>query len=194
MTTQMDQALWIAHALFERGKVAGSAANLSFREGELIYITSSGSSFGTLTAEDFSIIDRQGLAVSGKRASKEYPLHLMMYDYLPGTGAVLHTHSTYATLWSCMNEIAPGQPWPAYTPYLAMRLGKIGRIPYAKPGSQQLFEQAQASLNGCRGYLLENHGPIVAAKDLMNAFYDMEELEESAKTAWLLRETPARMI
>jgi len=191
---KMEQAIWIARSLFERGKVAGSAANMSFMDNDLVYITRSGGSFGTLTAEDFSVIDRNGTLISGKPASKEYPLHLMMYNRLPDVGAVLHTHSMYATMWSCMNEVEPGKPWPSYTPYLEMRLGSIGRIPYAKPGSKELFDGAAAALTDARGYLLENHGPIVAAKDLMTAFYDMEELEESARTAWLLRGTDARTI
>ena len=43
-----EQALWIAHSLFDRGKTSGTTANLSFRYGDLIYITCSGSCFGTL--------------------------------------------------------------------------------------------------------------------------------------------------
>lgn len=35
-----------------------------------------------------------------------------------------------------------------------------------------------------RGYLLCNHGPIVAGRSLMNAFECLEELEQSAWLAW----------
>ena len=192
--TQIEQAIFIAHSLFERGKVSGSAANLSFAEGDRILISRSGSSFGTLSEQDFSVIDREGRLLSGPAPSKEYPLHLMLYEHLPQTGAVLHTHSLYATLWSCLTPYAKGMPWPPYTPYLAMRLGAIGRVPYAKPGSEQLFSLARESLDGSRAYLLEHHGPIVAAANLQQAFYDLEELEESAKTAWLLRGTDAKPI
>ena len=31
-----EQALWIAHSLFDRGKTSGTTANLSFRYGDLI--------------------------------------------------------------------------------------------------------------------------------------------------------------
>lgn len=192
--SQLENAVWVAHTLFERGKVAGSAANISFRNGGKVYISRSGSSFGILQDSDFSVMDLNGALLEGKPASKEYPLHLMLYRALPEMSAVLHTHSMYATLWSCFPQEEPGRPWPPYTPYLQMRVGNMGRIPYAKPGSAELFAKAEQSVNGCRAYLLENHGPIVAAKDIMSAFYDMEEIEESAKTAWLLRGTNARLI
>ena len=78
--------------------------------------------------------------------------------------------------------------------FIKMRLGTVGIIPYARPGSEALFETARRALNGSRGYLLKNHGAIVASKDMMSAFCDMEELEESARTAWLLRETDAQTI
>lgn len=192
--TKTEQAVWIAHSLFERGRVSGASANLSFADGERILITRSGSCFGTLTAADFSVLDREGTLLEGRPASKEWPLHLMLYAHLPQCEAVIHTHSPYATLWSCLEEAQGSTPWPLYTPYLRMRLGNVGRIPYAEPGTQRLFDQARKSLNGARGYLLAHHGPIVAAKDLMAAFCDLEEMEESARTAWLLRGSGAKTI
>ena len=36
-------------------------------------------------------------------------------------------------------------------------------------------------------YLLKQHGPVVAGRTILDAFYGLEELEESAKTAWYLR-------
>ena len=35
-------------------------------------------------------------------------------------------------------------------------------------------------------YLLKQHGPVVGGRTLMDAFYGIEELEESAKMAWHL--------
>ena len=57
---KLEQAIWIAHSLFERGKTAGSTANMSFRDGDKIYVTGSGTCFGTLKKEEFAVIDMNG--------------------------------------------------------------------------------------------------------------------------------------
>ena len=38
------------------------------------------------------------------------------------------------------------------------------------------------------GYLLAHHGPIVGGKNILQAFYGLEELEESAQIAWDLQD------
>jgi ribulose-5-phosphate 4-epimerase/fuculose-1-phosphate aldolase len=76
-----------------------------------------------------------------------------------------------------------------------MKLGRVVYVPYAKPGSEELFSLFATALDSADGYLLANHGPLVGAKDMMEAFYALEELEESARIAWLLRGEPkARII
>ena len=70
-----EQAVGAAKSLFERGKTAGSTANLSFRHEGCIYISGSGTCFGTLKSEDFAVMDMDGNHVGGPAPSKEYPLH-----------------------------------------------------------------------------------------------------------------------
>lgn len=78
---QLETAVEIAHSLFERGKVSGSTANISIRIGDFIYISGSGTSFGTLEKEQFSTLLLDGTHVEGIKPSKEYPLHAMIYRY-----------------------------------------------------------------------------------------------------------------
>ncbi len=98
--------------------------------------------------------------------------------------AVIHTHSFYATLWSCAVHKNRTDCIPQYTPYLKMKLGTVGLVPYGKPGSEELFPAFRQCVSGSDGFLLENHGPIVGGKNLLDAFYCLEELEESARMAW----------
>lgn len=181
-----EEALWAAHSLFGRGKTAGSTANISFRHGDFVYISASGTCFGTLKKEEFSVIDLEGNHVAGPKPSKEFPLHLKLYQE-KNAGAVIHTHSFYCALWSCLEHENPQDVIPQYTPYLKMKVGTIGLIPYAPPGSRELFQAFGEKINDSDGYLLKNHGPVVAGKDMMTAFAALEELEESAKIAWYLR-------
>lgn len=187
LETKIREAIWIAKSLFERGKVTGSSANMSFLHEGNIFITGSGTCFGTLSEKDFSIVDMNGEHLGGVMPSKELPLHKIYYEKSNAIQAVIHTHSFYSTLWSCLTHENVKDIIPEYTPYLKMKLGTVGLIPYAKPGSQALFDLFAKGVNDSDGYILKNHGPLVGDKDLMSAFYCLEELEESARIAWNLR-------
>lgn len=184
---KLELACWVAKQLFDRKMGPGTTGNLSFLHGDNIYITASGTCFGRLTPADFSCVDRETLAGEGKKPSKELPLHKMVYDHRKDVGAVIHVHSTYAVLWSCIPHSDEADCVPAYTPYLEMTLGKVGLIPYAKPGSTELFDTFERRLDQSDGWILKNHGPVVGGKDLMKAFACIEELEESCRIAWELR-------
>jgi ribulose-5-phosphate 4-epimerase/fuculose-1-phosphate aldolase len=187
LTKKLSDAVWIARSLFDRGKASGSTANLSFLHNSRVYITGTGSCFGRLSEGDFSVLDMAGQHRGGPPPSKECPLHLLLYGKDSTIHAVIHTHSFYSTLWSCRGANGTEDAIPAYTPYLGMKVGKIGWVPYAPPGTEELFALFANALDERRGYLLRNHGPILGGADLMSAFCGIEELEESARIAWELR-------
>jgi 3-dehydro-4-phosphotetronate decarboxylase len=191
---KLKEAIWVAKTLYERGKATGSSANLSFMHDGEIYITGTGTCFGNLKSADFSVISSGGKQMGSCSPSKELPLHQALYQKDPGIQAVIHTHSFYSTLWSCLPHENEKDIIPSYTPYLKMKLGTVGLIPYAKPGTQKLFEMFEERLHDSAGYLLQNHGPVVGGLDMMSAFYILEELEESARIAWELRSTEANLI
>lgn len=181
---RIEDTVWVAHSLFARGNATGSTANISFMQEGRIYISGTGTCFGRLSREDFSVIDLDGNHLDGVKPSKEYPLHLLFYKKNPKVKAVIHTHSFYAALWSCCCKEEGRNVVPSYTPYLRMKVGDIGMVEYAAPGSEELFRAFEKVLDGRRGYLLKNHGLIVGDSDPLAAFYGAEELEESARIAW----------
>ena len=194
---KLKLACRIAKSYFDRGMGSGTTGNLSFMHDGKIYITASGTCFGFLTPEDFAVVPypaQEGAADAGvgKKPSKELPLHEMVYDKLLAAGqtegAVIHTHSTYAVLWSCVPGLDPKNCVPENTPYLKMQLGACGIIPYEKPGSKELFDAFRRESGDLNGWILSHHGPIVGGKNLMQAFGRSEELEESCKVAWMLRQ------
>lgn len=186
--TKIEEAIWIGNALFNRNKVSGSSANISFKHEGEVYISGTNTCFGRLKESDFAIVSIDGEHVGGAKPSKELRMHLMMYNNNPNINAVIHVHSFYATLWSCLEHENVFDIIPNYTPYLKMKLGQITLIEYGKPGSEELFEHFKNRLNEGNGYILKNHGPVVGGTDLLSAFYSLEELEESAKVAWHLKD------
>lgn len=193
LENKFKNAIWVAKALFDRGKVSGSSANLSFTHNDKLYITGSGTCFGNLKQEDFAVISIvDGKHIDGIKPSKELPLHKIIYENCMETKAVIHTHSFYSTLWSCLKHKDERDVMPKHTPYLQMKIGRIGLIPYAKPGSKELFDLLEQRVHRSDGYLLSNHGPVVGGKDIFSAFYGLEELEESARIAWHLKDVEAK--
>lgn len=184
---KLRQAVWIAHTLFQLGKTSGSTGNISFRDGKKIYMSRSGCCFGTMKEEDFCVMELDGRIIDNRKPSKEFPLHLAYYRRFPEVEAVIHTHGRYSVLWGCMSGLDEKNCIPQYTPYLQMKLGKIRLVPYEAPGSEALFRTFENCMDQEKGYLMKQHGAIVGAKSLMDAFYEIEEMEESAFIAWNLK-------
>ncbi|MCX2721146.1 3-oxo-tetronate 4-phosphate decarboxylase [Roseibium salinum] len=178
---------WAA-SMFERGLTGGASGNISVRteDGGLL-VTPTGSSFGRLDPARLSRFDTDGRLVSGDKPTKEMPLHSAFYETRRSAGAVVHLHSTHAVALSMLPETDPDNMLPPLTAYSIMRLGKVKLLPFFVPGDPGMGE-AVRGLGGRRSaVVLANHGPVVAAKDLEAAVYAMEELEETAKLALILR-------
>lgn len=181
-------------SLFERGLTAGSSGNISVRLDDGFLTTPTNSCLGFLTAERLSKLDPTGTAVSGDPPTKELPLHLAFYENRPAAGAVVHLHSTYATALSCLADADPENAIPPITPYMVMRVGRVPIIPYTRPGSWDV-----AALIAARGarhaaVLLQNHGPVVAGVSLEAAVFGAEELEETARLAFITRGMNVRLL
>lgn len=181
-----EEIVRLAASLFARGFVVGSAGNISVLVDDGLLITPTNASFGALTCEEISKLDREGRHVAGRPPSKELDLHRAFYDTRPAARAVVHLHSTYCTAYSCLCATDPADSLPPITPYSRMRLGRVARLPYFRPGDAA----GGALVRGLEGRhaaaLLANHGSVVAAADLVTAVYAAEELEETAKLAFLL--------
>jgi L-fuculose-phosphate aldolase len=161
-----------------------TAGNISVRVGrDEIAITPSGIHYGA-TASDDIVICRlsDGSVVEGSRKpSSELPLHRAVYVARPETGAVVHTHSPYATTLAVLRR-----PIPAVH-YVISRLGtcEVPVVDYATYGSRELAENAFAGLAGTtKALLLANHGTLALGDDLAEACLNARVLEILAATYW----------
>ncbi|MEQ8658748.1 MAG: aldolase [Hyphomicrobiales bacterium] len=186
-----DVCYW-AGSLFDRGLTGGASGNVSVRtdDGGLL-VTPTGVSLGRLDPARLSRFDAQGRHIDGDAPTKEMPLHSAFYETRTGAGAVVHLHSTHSVALSMLPETDPDDVIPPLTAYAVMRVGKVSLLPFFVPGDPAMAD-AVRSLGGRRSaVLLANHGPVVASKDLEAAIFAMEELEETAKLAMILRGTGA---
>jgi ribulose-5-phosphate 4-epimerase/fuculose-1-phosphate aldolase len=184
----------LSKSLYDRGFSVGSAGNISAAVEDGLLITPTNSCLGFLDPGRISKLDGEGRHVSGDKPSKEIFLHRAFYETRPGTGSVVHLHSTFATALSCLTDVDPDDCIPPLTPYVVMRVGAVKLVPYVRPGDEKAGDLIRELRGKHAAVLLANHGPVVAGKDITSAVYAAEELEETAKLLVLLRGAPTRML
>lgn len=182
-------------SLFNRGLTHGSTGNISaaLPDGGWL-MTPTGSSLGTLDPARLSKLDAAGNLIDGDKPTKEAFLHTTMYGARPGSGAVVHLHSTHSVAVSCLEHIDHSNCLPPITAYYAMRIGRLPLVPYYPPGDETLANAVGALAGKHHAVLLANHGPVVAGTSLSAAQDAIEELEETAKLFLMLRGERLRLL
>lgn len=185
----------IARSLFERGLTHGSTGNISARteDGGLL-VSPTGTSFGRLDPARLSRFDAQGKLIGGDKPTKEMPLHAAFYETRSTAAAVVHLHSTHAVALSMLPEVDPEDFLPPLTPYAIMQLGRVQLLPFFLPGDPAMGDAVRGLAGRRSAVMLANHGPVVAGKDVAAAAAAIEELEETARLALLLRGLGPRML
>ena len=109
--------------------------------------------------------------------SSEWRFHLDIMKARPEVGAIVHTHSTFATVLAILRK-----PIPACHYMVAAFGGTDVRVAeYATYGSKELAENALKALADRTGCLLANHGMIALGRDLDVAMWRAVELETIAR-------------
>lgn len=171
----------MGHTLIAKNLVAGSWGNISCRVDEKsIAITPSGRGYELLVPEDVVLIDREGAVLEGKRIpSSELRVHTAIYNAYPEAGAVIHTHSIYASALAAMHQDVPA----IIEDIVQIIGGRVYCAEYALCGTQELADKTVAALRGRKAALLANHGAVCWGKNLQEALLVAEILEKAAQIA-----------
>ncbi len=71
------------------------------RESGLFVIKPSGVDYETMKASDMVVVDLEGKVVEGElNPSSDTMTHAVLYKHYPEIGGIVHTHSTWATIWA----------------------------------------------------------------------------------------------
>jgi L-fuculose-phosphate aldolase len=170
------QLVTTAQELEHRGLLSLTAGNLSARvDSELIAITPSGMPYRQITPQDIVICDLGGNLVEGeRRPSSELPFHTAVLRTRPDAGAVVHTHSLYATTFAVLGRTIPA----VHYVIAALGLTEVPIVPYHTFGSPELADAIAAALvDGGDAALLASHGALALGTDLAKAARAAELLE-----------------
>ncbi|MBP1845654.1 L-fuculose-phosphate aldolase [Rhizobium petrolearium] len=163
--------------LEDKGFNHGSSGNVSCRIGDDVLITPTGGNRANMTPDKLVRLDAEGKNVGEGIPSSEWHMHLAILNAYPHVRAVVHTHADCCVALSCL-----AKPIPAFHYMIASFGGNdVPCAPYATFGTRALADGAVAALKERKACLLANHGMIVAAASLQQAFDLTVKLETLAR-------------
>jgi L-fuculose-phosphate aldolase len=189
-TPALRQALLAcAQELAAEGLNKGTSGNVSVRVGTALddglLITPTGMPPLQQEAADMVWLDAAGAVlpqadIRPRKPSSEWQIHRDIYVARPEFGAVIHTHSPFATAIACLRREIP----PFH--YMIARFGgdTVRCADYATFGTAELSHAALAALDGRNACLLANHGMLACGRDLAQALAHAVELETLCEQYW----------
>ena len=163
--------------LTRSGLTYGTSGNVSIRRDySSFFISPTGAVYEDLESADIPLMDLEGRWFGGRRPSSEWRFHRDILKARVDVGAIVHTHSRYATALACT-----GRGIPAFHYMVAVTGGtEIRCTPYRTFGSQELSDVALAALGDSNACLLGNHGVIALGADVTAALTIAGEVENLA--------------
>mgnify|MGYP000937148986 CR=1 FL=1 len=195
MLLEPERSLLVEYGMrmVRAGLTTGTGGNLSLirREEALLAVTPTGIAYDRLTPGDVVVLTLEGAVVDGNRKpTSELGFHQALYRARPDAGAVVHTHSPYATTMACL-----GWEIPAVHYLVGFSGKKVPLAPYATFGTPELAENVTAAIDGYNAVLLANHGLVTVGADLPMAFAAAEEIEFVARIYYQTRSVgPPRIL
>jgi len=168
------------------------------RESGLFVIKPSGVDYEVMKASDMVVVDLEGNVVEGElKPSSDTPTHAVLYQHYPEIGGIVHTHSTWATIWAQAGLDVPAMGTTHADTF-------YGSVPCARFLTQEeidrnyevetgkviieTFEERGLDILAIPGVLLQGHGPFTWGKDVKSAVMHSVVLEEVSKMNFFTRE------
>jgi len=158
----------------------GTSGNISARYGEHMLITPSGVPYDIMTLDmiaRMAVEDDTGAWEGPCRPSSEWHFHRAILRSNDDFGAVVHTHSTFATVLSMSRTTIPA------CHYIIAAFGgsDVRCADYATYGTAELSDNIIRAMKDRSACLMANHGMVTAGADLGEAMWAAVELETLAR-------------
>ncbi|MGG1633126.1 class II aldolase/adducin family protein [Paenibacillus sp. TAF43_2] len=158
--------------------VVGPGGNISAKFEGKMYLSPSGFALDEVEPHQWVEVDIETGEITdiGLRPSSEVLMHLYAYRANPDIGAIVHTHPPYCIAFTLVE-----QELPIMFPDQAALVGKTVYVPYVLPTTDKLADAYVAKVNEASSVLLGNHGLVTSGRNLREAYYRTEVVEESTK-------------
>ncbi|RUS48032.1 class II aldolase/adducin family protein [Cohnella sp. AR92] len=157
--------------------VVGPGGNISARHEGKMYLSPSGFALDEIEPGQWVEVDIESGEVTdiGLRPSSEVLMHLYAYRHNPNIGAMVHTHPPYCIAFTLVEK-----ELPIMFPDQAALVGRTVYVDYVLPTTDRLAD-AVVQKAYSSSILLGNHGLVTTGRNLREAYYRTEVVEESAK-------------
>jgi L-fuculose-phosphate aldolase len=179
---EREQVLDAVRRICDAGLVAGASGNVSRRisrdEGDLFAVTASRIPYHRFTVDDVVVVDAEVEPVAGDGIpSSESLAHMAVYAARPDVGAVIHTHSVYASAFAVAGRAIE----PIVDEQVIVLGGDVSVAEYGASASEELAANAVAALGDRAAVLLRHHGVLGVGADLDEAVAVVELVERLAR-------------
>ncbi len=178
----------------KKGLVTYTWGNVSGidREKGLVVIKPSGVKYEDMKVDDLVVVDLDGNVVEGKlRPSSDTATHIELYKEFDEVGGIVHTHSSWATIWAQVGKSIPACG-TTHSDYF------YGDIPCTRKMTKEEIDRGYEKETGsviietfmginpihCPGVVVNDHGPFTWGKTASEAVHNAVVLEEVAKMAY----------
>lgn len=177
-----------------RGLITFTWGNVSGidRESGLVVIKPSGVEYDDMKVEDLVVVDLDGNVVEGKyRPSSDTPTHLVLYKNFPKVGGIVHTHSTWATIWGQAGKTIPAMG-TTHGDYFYGGIPCTRKMTEVEVAGEYEYETGNVIIETFKdknpeftpGVVVNDHGPFAWGKDPSEAVHNAVVMEEVAKMAY----------
>jgi ribulose-5-phosphate 4-epimerase/fuculose-1-phosphate aldolase len=141
-------------------------------------------SWDELTASDIIRLDREGRVVEGEwNVTPAIPLHVAIRARRPDAKVIIHNHSRFGTLWANARRIPPiFDQTGSYVPGQLVLVDEFG----GTVDGLDAADACAAALGDASWALLANHGVLIAAGSVEQAYLRAVTLEWRCRQAWYM--------
>ncbi|MBC1794704.1 L-ribulose-5-phosphate 4-epimerase [Listeria booriae] len=184
----------------ERGLIKYTWGNVSAfdKASQCFVIKPSGVGYAEMKASDMVVVDLDNRVVEGDlNPSSDTPTHAVLYRNFPEIGGIVHTHSTWATIWAQAGLDVPAMGTTHADTF-------FGSVPCARVLTQdeidagyehetgnvivETFSERGVNPTDVPGVLLHGHGPFTWGKDATSAVMNAVVLDEVCKMNYYTRQ------
>lgn len=182
-------------ALVKYGLVIFTWGNVSGidRENNLVVIKPSGVSYDDMKAEDMVVVDLDGKVIEGSyKPSSDTATHIEIYKADKNISGVVHTHSTWATIWAQSGKDVPflgtthGDYFYGDIPCTRKMTAEEIKSDYEKNTGiviVETFNKRKLEFMSIPSIIVNNHGPFSWGKTPNDAVHNAVVLEQVSKMA-----------
>lgn len=157
--------------------------NISIRDIDSYLISETGIDKSIIEDTNVARMSYDDVNLNNIKQSSEYQIHRMIYQVRPDINSIVHAHPPYATAFALSNATLDSR----ISSEMFKNLGTIAMAEYAKPGSTELAEIVSKTSRISDSIIMANHGVIVLANNIHQAYYMMELIEQLAHMAYVIK-------